>query len=215
MRLLVIATVMLLILSAAGFAGDPRDGCRDELTTSCSLRISVCPQGDFERIAKGCGGDSDYIEVVIYDSADLPWPGIPPTDFWMGACDAEYELATCAAPFFLADSMTGPNGRTTFSGRIAAGGCIPEGGIWVCCRGIVILEAPFCIVPVCADIVIVSPDINADGFVNLSDLSFFGESYNHQLGDPVFNTCCDYNDDDMCNLSDFSYVGEHYQHSCQ
>ena len=212
MRLLVIATVLLLGLSTAGFAGWPRDGCGDELTASCSLRISVCPAGDFERIANACGGDSDYIEVVIYDYYNTPMAGIPATDFWMNACDTQYELALCAQSF-LADSMTGSNGRTTFSGQIAAGGCVPENGIFVTCQGIPIMDYA-CSAPFCLDVVIVSPDLNADSAVNLSDLSFFGQSYNHQSGEPEYNPCCDFNDDDSCNLSDFSYFGEHYQHEC-
>lgn len=56
MRILMIAMVLSMILPAAGFAGDPW-GCGSELSASCpSLRISVCPRGDFESIAKGCGG---------------------------------------------------------------------------------------------------------------------------------------------------------------
>jgi hypothetical protein len=132
----------------------------------------------------------------------------------MGPCDDQYELTPCGAPFFLADSVTGPDGRTTFSGRISAGGCVPEGGVYFACQGAVILGMPLCMYVVCADIAIVSPDINADGKVDLSDLSFFGQAYNHNHGDPLWNPCCDYNDDQHCNLSDFAYLGEHYQHRC-
>ena len=130
MRLLIITGSLLLILFAAGFAGDIEE-CGHELNTSCALRISICPAGDFEDIRNGCGGANDYIEVVIYDSGGQPLAGIPPTDFWMGACDVEYELAACAS-IFAADSMTGPNGRTTFSGQIRAGAASRKAAsIWV------------------------------------------------------------------------------------
>jgi hypothetical protein len=66
----------------------------------------------------------------------------------------------------------------------------------------------------CHIIIIVSVDLTADCQVNLSDLGVFGLSYNKNLGDPGYNTCCDYNDDDKCNLSDFAYMGEHYLHTC-
>ncbi len=115
----------------------------------------------------------------------------------------------------MADSMTGPDGRTTFSGQIKAGGCVPAGGIYVVCQGVAIMDHETCSSPVCADVIIVGPDLTADGKVNLSDFSFFGDSYNHQAGEPEYDTCCDFNDDDWCNLSDFSYLGEHYQHECQ
>jgi len=213
MKLFVIACILLLICSPAGFAQKLGE-CESEVRTTCSLRISVCPAGDFEHIRTGCGGDSDYIEIIVRDEGYSPVAGIPPTDFWMNACDAPQELAVCDAPFFLADSMTGPNGRTTFSGQIAAGGCILTGGVFFVVQGKTLMDLETCAVPICLDVVIVSPDINADGQVNLSDLSFFGQSYNHQLGEPEYNPCCDFNDDEDCNLSDFSYVGEHYQHEC-
>jgi hypothetical protein len=211
MRILMIALVLSMILPAEGSAGD-WDGCESELSASCALRISVCPRGDFESIAKGCGGSGDYIEVIIRDASGNGIPGIPWTDYWMNSCDPAYMLHLCVGAF-VADSLTGPNGRTTFSGQISAGGCIPSGGIWVSCQGRTILN-PECTMPICLDVVIVSPDLNVDGVINLSDLTFFGLSYNRQAGEAEYNTCCDFNDDDWCDLSDFSFLGEHYEHTC-
>jgi hypothetical protein len=213
MKYLVITGILLLVLSPAVFAGDMCP-CENDVFVSCpGMRISVCPRETFENIRNACGGTDDYIEVYIRDCTHTGIAGIPQTDFWMDACLEQYELSLCVQ-HFVADSLTGSNGRTTFSGRILAGGCIPEGGIWVSCQGKTILNDPTCTGPECIDVVIVSPDINADSFVNLSDLSFFGESYNKEVGDPGYDTCCDYNDDDWCNLSDFSFLGEHYQHEC-
>ncbi len=212
MKLPAIATVMVLILSSTGFAGDMCDNCSLG-STSCSLRVSACPQGDFERIADGCGGDSDFIEVIMRGSEMEGIEGIPPTDFWMDACDAGQALYLCPGAF-VADAPTDSLGRTTFSGRISAGGCLLTGGLYFACQGTTQM-VPAGTVPICLDIVIVSPDLNADGAVNLSDLSFFGQSYNHELRQPEYNPCTDYNDDDWCNLSDFAYFGEHYQHECR
>ena len=132
----------------------------------------------------------------------------------MNSCDPAYMLHLCVSAF-VADSLTGSNGRTTFSGQISAGGCIPSGGIWVACQGRVILDPDNnCTAPVCLDVVIVSPDLNVDGVINLSDLTFFGLSYNLQVGEDGYDTCCDFNDDDWCDLSDFSFLGEHYEHTC-
>ncbi len=213
MRVLMIVMALSMILSAAGIAGDMCP-CENDLFVSCpGMRVSVCPRGGFERIDEGCGTGIDYIEVFIRDCSHVGIAGIPQTDFWMNACDQAHELCLCVEAF-VADSLTGSNGRTTFSGKIAAGGCIPSGGIFVSCQGKTILDEATCTVPVCLDVIIVSPDINADCFVNLSDLSFFGQSYNKQVGDAGYDTCCDYNDDGFCNLSDFSFLGEHYQHEC-
>ncbi len=203
---------LLLVFATSLSAGDV-DECESEAGTSCALRVSICPAGDFEFIRNGCGGDADYIWVEVKDAAGVGIAGIPWTDYWMNACDAGQELCLCASPL-AADSLTNTAGRTTFSRRIAGGGCILTGGMYVACQGKTFLDVATCTTPICIDIVIVSPDINADCFVNLSDLSFFGQTYNKQLGDAGFDPCCDYNDDDWCNLSDFSFLGEHYQHEC-
>jgi hypothetical protein len=110
-----------------------------------------------------------------------------------------------------ADSATGSDGRTTFSGPVAAGGCVITGGIYMAVQGRIILEND------CSDydieyITITSPDLNADCAVNLSDLAVFGLSYNRIIGDAGYDPCCDYNDDDKCTLSDFAYLGAHYLH---
>jgi hypothetical protein len=203
---------LLLVFATSLYAGDV-DECESDAGTSCALRVSVCPAGDFEFIRNGCGGDADYIWVEVKDAAGVGIANIPWTDYWMNACDAAQELCLCASPI-AADSLTNSAGRTTFSDRMAAGGCILTGGMYVSCQGKTFLDVATCTAPICIDIVIVSPDINADCLVNLSDLSFFGQSYNKSLGAPEYDPCCDYNDDDTCNLSDFSFLGEHYQHAC-
>ena len=211
------AALAAVLLAAAASVSNAEQadaiGCDSEASVSCpGMRVCICPRGDFEPISEGCGGSTDYIEVIIKNWSNEPIPDIPWTDFWIGACDAQYELAYCV-DHIVADSLTGQNGRTTFSGRIAAGGCIPEGGVWISCQGMTLLD-PGCIAPICLDVVLVGPDINVDGLVNLSDMTFFGQAYNKALGEPGYDTCCDYNDDDSVSLSDFAYFGEQYQHRC-
>jgi len=210
----------LLVIASAAHACDA-DECASLAGLSCpKMQISVCPLGDFEMIKNGCGVAGDYIWVEILSQCDGdPIPGIPSTDFWIGACDPSQALCFCTAPI-VADSLTGINGRTTFSGVLRAGGCVLSGGIWIACQGHVIRAKPCpTLTPLCLNIVIKSPDINGAGgkpdcVVNLSDFVPFGMSYNRSLGQPAFNACCDYNDDNMCNLSDFGFFGTHYQHRC-
>lgn len=214
MRALMMTIILAALILTSGPAAAQYFGCESEAAVSCpGMRVSVCPRGDFEHIRDGCGTGTDYIEVFVRSYGGDGVAGIPWTDFWTDACDAQYQLGICVQ-HFVADSLTDANGRTTFSGRISAGGCIPEGGIYIACQGMTFLDTETCTQPICLDVVLVSPDINGDSAVNLSDLSFFSQSYNKQLGDPEFNTCCDYNDDDLCNLSDFSFLGQHYQHVC-
>lgn len=212
MRILVITMVMAAVLLAAGPA-QAQDPCKSTAAVSCpGMRVSTCPKGDFEHIRDGCGTGADYIEIFYRNPIGEGIAGVPPTDYWIDACDEQYALALCVQ-HIVADSVTSVNGRTTFSGRIAAGGCIPEGGIYISCQGMTVMDEE-CIGPICLDVVIVGPDLIADGQVNLSDLSVLGWSLNTQAGDMQYSTCCDFNDDGMCNLSDFSFFGQHYQHEC-
>ena len=205
---------LLLVFATSALAGDV-DNCLSDWGVSCTgMRVSICPQGDFEFIREGCGGDSDYIWVNVVDSGGVGIAGIPWSDYWIQACNPEEELCLCCNPI-VADSLTNENGNTTISGRIAGGGCVINDGLYLAIQGkIVVTIESGCTVVKCVIIIIVSVDLTADCQVNLSDLGVFGLSYNKNLGDPGFNTCCDYNDDDKCNLSDFAYMGEHYLHEC-
>lgn len=185
-------------------------------TLSCpSLRVSICPSNDFEFVRTACGGDYDYIEVWATDWMGNGIPGVPPTDYWMEACDALQILSICW--FVTADSVTsslpGFVGRTTISGRIRGGGCVLSGGISIFIQGQQVFEDD-CWTPICLDVQVVSPDIDGDQVVDLSDLGIFGLSYNKSEGEADYNDCCDFNDNGVCDLSDFAFFGRHYQHVC-
>ena len=207
---------LLLVVATSVYAGDV-DNCRTEWgwgDVNCTVpRIAICPQGDFEFIREGCGSNDDYIWVTVRDVSGNGIPGVPWSDYWLQACDPGEELCLCANSV-VADSLTNSSGQTTITGRIAGGGCVITGGLYLAVQGQIIIDWPACIVIHCEIIIIVSVDLTADCQVNLSDLGVFGLSYNKGLGDPGYNTCCDYNDDDLCNLSDFAYMGEHYLHEC-
>jgi hypothetical protein len=208
---------LLLVFATTAYAGDV-DECLSDwgwANINCTTpRIAICPQGDFEFIREGCGSDNDYIWVDVLDSSGNGIPGVPWSDYWLQACDPAEELCLCANPV-VADSLTNSAGRTTFTGRIAGGGCVVVGGLYLAVQGkIIVTVESGCIDIKCVIIIIVSVDLTADCQVNLSDLGVFGLSYNKALGDPGYDTCCDYNDDDVCNLSDFAYMGAHYQHTC-
>jgi hypothetical protein len=207
---------LLLVFATTAYAGDV-DECRSDWgwgDVNCPVpRINICPQGDFEFIREGCGSDNDYIWVQVLDVSGAGISGVPWSDYWLQACDPAEELCLCANPV-VADSLTNSAGMTTISGRIAGGGCVITGGLYLAIQGKIVVDWPACTVIHCEIIIIVSVDLTADCQVNLSDLGVFGLSYNKALGDPGYNTCCDYNDDDICNLSDFAFMGAHYLHEC-
>ena len=193
------------------------EGCYSEASVSCpGLRLTICPSNDFERIGDAC--EDGYIEVWVrdvYSGEGVPF--VPTTDFWLQACDPAQELCLCVQSIE-ADSITsglpGFEGRTTISGRIAGGGCVLTGGLKIAVQGIVFKTGDYCEEIICLDMVIVSPDINADCTVSLSDFQLFCMSYNRTEGMPEYNGCCDFNDDGECSLGDFSFFAQHYNHEC-
>ena len=64
------------------------------------------------------------------------------------------------------------------------------------------------------DLKVKSVDANNDGFVNISELSKLGDTYNKLLDDPGYNGCFDFNLDSQINLSDFTIFVQHYTHCC-
>lgn len=202
------------VLMAAPSSSQP---LASEVSVSCSgMRVSVCPRSDFEFIRNACGGDDDYIEIWVRDWGGNGIPGIPPTDYWIDSCDESADFQLCY--FFIeADSVTsgrsGFEGRTTISGRVMGGGCVLSGGIKLAVQGQIVVDETW-VNPICLDIQIVSPDIDGDLDVDLSDLGIFGTSLNRSAGHPEYNDCCDFNDDGQVNLSDFAFMGMHYQHGC-
>ncbi len=208
-----VLTVLGVVLAIPAYAGFGVDGCESYWGVSCSgMRVSICPLGDFEPLREGCGGENDYIWIYARDRYGASIPGIPTSDYWIEAADPAEELCLCADPI-AADSVTNDQGRTTISGCIAGGGCLATGGVYLKVQGVTILDI-VCISPHIEYIEIVSPDINADCRIDLSDFTAFSLSYNKDLGDPGYDTCCDFNDDDCCNIRDYTWLGLHYYHEC-
>ncbi|MBN1165221.1 MAG: T9SS type A sorting domain-containing protein [Candidatus Krumholzibacteriota bacterium] len=62
-------------------------------------------------------------------------------------------------------------------------------------------------------LIVKSPDFTGDGTVDLSDLSFLGDTYCKSRGEPGYIDCLDFNGDGEVNLSELSFMGNHYNHS--
>jgi hypothetical protein len=216
-----VAFALMLVFAASVYAGDV-DDCRSTVGIfGCTqMQLNICPAGDFEFIRDACGaGITAYIWVTARDAGGNPIPGIPWTDYWLNSCDPAKQLYLCASPF-AADSLTGENGRTTFSGPIAGGGCTLTQGIWWAIQGKVLKAPPDCLTNVCLNVIVKSPDLpgglggKPNGIINLADLIPFGNSYNKDPDDAGYNACCDYNDDNTCNVRDLIYLSNHWQHDC-
>ena len=206
---------LLLVFATSLYAGEV-DECLSTAGVSCTgMIVNICPAGDFENIREGCVGvgGTDYIWVEVLDGGGVGIGGIPWTDFWLNACDPGQELCLCASPV-RADSLTNSYGRTTIGTRIAGGGCVLSGGLYIAVQGKTIVEGTLCDITTCLDIEIHSPDFTGDCSVSLADFQPFTQTYNVALGTPGYNACFDFNDDDAVSLSDFAFFAEHYQHVC-
>ncbi|MCK4237442.1 MAG: hypothetical protein KAX38_10015, partial [Candidatus Krumholzibacteria bacterium] len=83
---------LLLVFATSVYAGDV-DDCFSYVYLSCdAMRLSICPNGDFEYIRDACvgGGSGGYIGVVAKNASNQGVPGIPWSDYWIGACDPAY-----------------------------------------------------------------------------------------------------------------------------
>ncbi|MBN2185600.1 MAG: hypothetical protein JW746_09760 [Candidatus Krumholzibacteriota bacterium] len=209
----VILFSLLLVFATSLYAGDV-DPCQSEFGVSCvGMRVSICPAGDFEPIYDGCDTGGDFLWLIARDGDGNGIQNVPWTDYWLTSCDDPADLLLCSAPFG-ADLLTDEDGYTEISGRIAGGGCVLTGGVYLSIQGKAVVDMPECLVETCVDVQFISPDRLASYKVDLSDFGAFGDAYNSVLGDPEYDDCVDFTGDQVVNLSDFGFFGEHYEHEC-
>ena len=159
--------------------------------------VLICPQGDGPTLA-----EAGAIITLTYTDfpGGRPLSGVGPARS-PGGCNGGI-VWFGADP--TSDGLTDSNGQTTVSGALAGGGYDTEvrwllGG----------MPLPFCweqYVP----LVLVSPDINADLVVGLSDLSLFAFGYHAppKPYDPRF----DFDGDGTVGLVDLVMFAGHYTH---
>ncbi len=176
----------------------------------------ACPQGDGPQFSEvvGWGAGPFHIRVEVLDLNYSPFPGIPATDLWLIDCAPPDELILCGGSASSnADSSTNGQGITTISTTtLAAGGC--ANGLAVVAQGFVLLDpATGCTTVMCFPVNVRSPDIDADGEVNLPDLAIFAGSF----PPGPYDTCCDFDGSGVVNLRDLSAFAGHFGppgHAC-
>jgi hypothetical protein len=143
------------------------------------------------------------VDIAGFAIANFPWE-----DIWL---DPETETVSACLAFalggFWANSNTDINGETSFSTSLAGGGWT-EGPIWVYLNGSRAMhqdgwEQPP--VPLRFN----SADINADGGVNLADVSLFAADY---FGE--YHYRCDFRWDGSLNLLDIVMLATGLGTSC-
>ncbi|MFH1844827.1 MAG: hypothetical protein ABIF77_16675 [bacterium] len=199
--------ISVLILAPAVQA-DPR-GIPDPILSSlyygATWQISClnCPQGDArpldECVALG-GAVVPYAEITLQllDLNADPIFMYPAEDLWLETADDGMSICPGGT---IADGMTDPNGETTFTNPLFAGGSSTAGILGII-SGVALVQPPL-------DILVNSPDISGDLMVDLTDVVLFVTdifgSYDYRS---------DLYWDGIIDLSDVVYLAQHFQHTC-
>lgn len=147
-----------------------------EPTSSQEASVFVLPDGSGPPLteAKLYGGlpvDATIV-VGLTDNAGYPIPYFPWQDIWLDAeVPTDFVCMTSSTHGFSADANTDTNGETLFATSLAGGGW-SEGPMWVYLNGDRAIHPGFWVHPPVA-LRFNSADIDGDGVVNLTDVSYF------------------------------------------
>lgn len=164
--------------------------------TSNAGCIMITPEGTGPTLASR----NLTVTVGLRDALDLPIPNYPFQDIWLHNEVAD-ELYMCQNGS-LADANTDANGETTISGALAGGGST-QLGMRVYVAGMPIGDGPLAIE-------VVSPDLNADLFVNMADLGTFATLYLT----PEYDLPADLSCDGLEDLRDIAAFAAHLIDTC-
>lgn len=168
--------------------------CTASFTYPSSINdfLFTCPAGDAETLMVNLTFEFDFMPHDIAAN-EITLDSIPP--------DTSFILFN-GDPITTDSAATAGNNYTTTITHSNVGGCgcgqlnVRVNGYSV---GTILLAVR-------------SPDYTGDGKVNISDFSFFGDTYNKSYGEEGYDDCFDYNSDHKVDLSDYGYFGDHYHH---
>lgn len=203
LRFNAIGIAFLFSLPTAAGADHVGDPCMATVTTAGGTLL-VCPAGDGPTLAS----IGATIGVRLVDNAGTPIPGVPAADFWISP-PGDFRLAPLCGGWQScpADHATDANGETTISGSVAAGALVGD-DLFVTVQGLQLRAAPSCYTPL--PLVLVSPDIDRDLTVDVSDLARFGTMYPPN----AYDARADMNGDSVIDVTDFSRFAGHMGHAC-
>lgn len=153
-------------------------------------------------------GDGDPLQVIVDFLDNSMTNTIAPNEIWIQVPDDENVSFFGSGEKIYADSAaTEENGwYTTITWEYG-------GGYYQDSLSVGLFDD---IIAVTDPVTIKSPDYNADGIVNVSDYTFFGDTYNKCEGDSSYNQWLDFiisSSPSCVNLSDLSEFGQHYYDS--
>ena len=189
-----VLSVLILCISTPAFAGIPCIILRG-YTDGGPTTALISPAG----LAPSLADQGIIIEVEILDCGEIPIVNFPFQDIWVSD-PGTGELALCQGGS-MADANTDANGYTTISGVVFGGG-YTEGGTLVYVNGEPALDAG----PMPLNFV--SPDLDGDRIVDITDFSIFGLDF----GSTAMRS--DFVPDGIVDLADFSTFGVNFHSNC-
>lgn len=200
---LVLSSIAIVLMSVQPLAAGFGIGECTSSATSASGVLVACPAGDGDAL----GANGLTITVTCLDAVGYPIDGIPASDIWLIGCNAQ--LTPCGSHGIAASGPTDANGQTTITGTFAAGGC-DVSGVRVVVQNFVI--GAVCNDP-CVPVGILSPDLNGDGMVTLTDVAMFSAGY--PSPPKSFDPCLAfYPPHDGVSLSSLVVFAQHLGHHC-
>ena len=201
-------TLMVLLLAATAVLADgipDLDGSYAVCAYDGPGQATVMnfPDGAGSSFTESLDPDGNVVDatitLVVLDWNDFPIPDFPMEDIWLESADGG--LVPCMGGS-TADSNTDMNGETKWVNPLRAGGS-SEALCQVLINGNAIYH------PVGLPISFNSPDINADGQVNIADLGLFSTDYYNNY---AFRS--DFYRDGVLNLADVACFAQGLATSC-
>ena len=178
-----LVSVLGLLSVLALLTGSAAAQCGNPATSNFPTHITVCPSGDIAVVGQ------------VLDAAGNPCVGsVVHMQFQPPATGALYPMP--GFPFPLLTSTTNLNGFVSFHPHVG-GSCLNGAVTFYDPSGVILGTA----------MTINSPDMNADGCVNLADISLFASVYYGS-----YSGNADFNMDGVLNLTDVGILAQHLGH---
>jgi hypothetical protein len=207
MNILVVSITLALAASAAIADLPPLYDFRAYTAATEQVSLLCVPDGSGRPLTEAMtswGGVIDAsITVEMFDAYGDPIVGYPAEDVWLETTMGS--MSVCPAGS-IADGPSDVNGQLFMTGVLYAGGCsdiLSGEEISAFVNGMPIWGNEM-------DILINSPDLNADLVVNLSDVVLFSQLFLSG----VYDYAADLHYDGILNLSDLVVIAQHRNTMC-
>ena len=194
---LLLLPLLLLVLSFAPAAAQIPCANGNSTVNFPSGHLWVSPAGS----GPDFGQAGVALVCTVRDCNNQPIANLPAQDLWLDSWSGTDPFLPCPNGGTIADAPTNANGTTSWLQPMRAGGAV-YGGLNVYIQGVP-LAGP------AIPITVRSPDMNADGLVDIVDVSHFSQVY---FG--AYAPEADFNADGVLDLTDIGILARTLGDSC-